>query len=161
MKKLILLILAFSLFSCNDGDFEIPAFEFTEDIGSCGEYILFKKNSDATEVLILTVSSSQLGETEGEKSIDIIEDKVIYRIFDAAITDSYFCVSIPPTTPTVLKDIPAESGTIKITTTVISNENEEVTGYQYYITFSNLLFTDDGTRIYHENFEFGTFTVNL
>ena len=107
MKKLILLILAFSLFSCNDGDFEVPVFEFTEGISSCGEYVLFKKNSDATEVLVLSISDSQLGVTEGDKTINISPENLIYRIFDEAISDNYFCVTIPPTTPIVLKDISA------------------------------------------------------
>ena len=161
MKKLILLFLAFSLFSCDDGDFDIPSFEFTEAISSCGEYVLFKKNSEGTEVLVLTLSNSQLGQTAGDKTIKITAGNVIYRIFDEAIADNYFCASIPPTTPVVLKDVLAESGTINIITTVLSNENEEITGYQYDISFSNLLFLDNDGRIFHENFDFGTFTVNL
>lgn len=161
MKKLILLFLAFTLFSCNDGDFEIPSFEFTDTISSCGEYLLFKKNSDGTEVLILTLSQSQLGQSEGEKTINISAGNLVYRIFDEAISDNYFCVSIPPTTPIVLKDVLAESGTINIITTILKNENEEITGYQYDISFSNLLFLDNGGRIYHENFNFGTFIINL
>jgi hypothetical protein len=161
MKKLILLFLVFSLVSCNDGDFDIPAFEFTEAISSCGEYVLFKKNSESTEVLVLTLSNSQLGKIEGEKTIAISAGNVIYRIFDASISDNYFCASIPPTIPLVLKDILAESGSINIITAIIKNENEEITGYQYDISFSQLLFLDNDGRIYHENFDFGTFIVNL
>ena len=56
MKKLILLFLVFSLVSCNDGDFDIPAFEFTEAISSCGEYVLFKKNSEISIFSVFNMS---------------------------------------------------------------------------------------------------------
>jgi hypothetical protein len=161
MKKIILLVLAFTLFSCNDGDFDVPTFEFSDVISSCGEYILFKKNSESTEVLVLTLSNSDLGSSEGDKAISITPEKVIYRIFDAAITDDYFCASIPPTTPLVLKDIYAESGSINIITTVLKNQNNEITGYSYDISFSELLFLDEDGQIFYQNFDFGTFTVNL
>ena len=73
---------------------------------------------------MVTLSNSQLGKTEGEKTIAISAGNVIYRIFDASISDNYFCASIPPTTPLVLKDVLAESGSINITTAIIKNENE-------------------------------------
>ncbi|UMB61530.1 hypothetical protein MHL31_04820 [Lutibacter sp. A80] len=164
MKKLITFFIAFTLLSCNDGDFDIPDFEFTEDINSCGETILYRLNSGSTEVIILQLSESDLGTTVGEKSYEIsTTQNVIYRIFDDAIDSDYFCQEIPPATPQVLKELEAESGTIVINTIAIvddenedENEEEEIIGYTYEITISDLLFLDDNDRIFFETFYFGT-----
>jgi hypothetical protein len=131
MKKLITLFIAFTLFSCNDGDFDIPAFEFTETVNSCGEYLLYKTNTEGTEVLMLSLTNTQLGATEGEKTYSISTTlKVTYRIFDEKITDSYFCQEIPPATPLVLKELEANEGTL-IINTIATIVNEVVTGYTY------------------------------
>lgn len=157
MKKLITLFIAFTLFSCNDGDFDVPSFEFSETVNSCGETILYRLSSDKTEVILLTLSSTQLGTTAGEKTYSLSSSlQVIYRIFDDAIDSNYFCQEIPPASPLVLKELEAESGTIIINTTEVF-ENEIVTGYKYEISISELLFLDDNERIFFETFDFGEY----
>ena len=161
MKKLITLFLALSLFSCNDGDFDVPAFEFSETVNSCGEYLLYIKNSTSTEVLVLTLIPTNLGTIEGNKSISISSSStMIYRIFEKGIGSTYFCQDIPPSTPKILKELTAESGNINITTTKILT-NEVITGYTYTITISELLFNENNERIFFENLDFGIFKVNL
>ncbi|AMC10354.1 hypothetical protein Lupro_03405 [Lutibacter profundi] len=156
MKKIILLFLTFSLFACNDGDFDVPAFEFTDTVNSCGEYILYKTNSNGTEAIVLTLSPTDLGTIEGEKSIPISTvSSVIYRIFKEGIEANYFCQDIPPATPIVVKELIAESGTINITTTANLTDGV-ITSYTYEISISNLLFNDTNERILFENFYFGT-----
>ncbi len=157
MKKLITLFIAFTLLSCNDGDFDIPSFEFTDAINSCGETILYKLNSSSTEVILIQLSEDQLGTTEGEQSYTISgTQQVIYRIFDDAIDSDYFCQEIPPASPLVLKELEAESGTI-VVNTIATIEDEEITGYTYEITISDLLFLDDNDRIFFETFYFGSY----
>ena len=157
MKKLIILFIAFSLFSCNDGDFDVPAFEFTETVNSCGEYILYIKNSNSTETLVLTLNSSDLGTTEGETSFEIpTNTTVTYRIFKEGIGETYFCQDIPPATPHVLKELTATSGTVTILTTLESTDN-----YSYTINISELLFDDNNERIFFENLSFGIFTLSF
>ncbi|WP_456464117.1 hypothetical protein [Lutibacter sp.] len=161
MKKLILLFLTFSLLSCNDGNFDIPAFEFTTTVNSCGEYILYKTNSNSTEAIVLTLNPTNLGTIEGESSITIpTSSSVIYRIFNNGIESNYFCQDIPPATPVVVKELIAESGTINILTTANLTDSI-VTGYTYEISISNLLFNDLNERIFFENFDFGTLDINL
>jgi len=161
MKKLITLILTISLFSCNDGDFDVPSFEFTSDVESCGEYVIYKKNSTSTEVIILTLIPTNLGTIEGDEAVAIsTTSSVIYRILEDEIDSDYFCQSIPPSTPKVLKELIAESGTINITTTEIITDTV-ITGYTYTITISDLLFNDADERILFESFDFGILTVNL
>ncbi len=161
MKKILTLVLVFMLTSCNDGDFDVPSFEFTEPVNNCNEYLLYITNTNSTEVLVLTLTSEQLGTTPGEKEYSISSTiSAIYRIFDEGISTDYFCQAIPPTTPKVLKELVANSGTLHINT--IEKETDgTVTGYDYEITFSDLLFDDGTERIFFENFEFGTFTINI
>ena len=157
MKKLITFFIAFTLLSCNDGDFDVPSFEFSEDVNSCGETLLYRLSPDKTEVILLTLTNTQLGTTPGEKSYPISSSlNVIYRIFDDVIDTNYFCQEIPPASPTVLKELEAENGTILINTTEII-ENEVITGYKYNISISELLFLDNNERIFFETFNFGEY----
>ncbi|WP_299525174.1 hypothetical protein [uncultured Lutibacter sp.] len=161
MKKLITLIITISLFSCSDGDFDVPSFEFTTDVESCGEYVIYKKNDTSTEVIILTLTPTNIGTTEGDKTVAISTTlSVVYRIFEDGIGTNYFCQSIPPSTPKILKELIAESGTINIATAKVIT-NEVVTGYTYTITISDLLFNDADERILFQSFDFGILTVNL
>ena len=161
MKKLITFFLTLSLFSCNDGDFDVPSFQFTDTVNSCGEYILYKKNSNSTEVLILTLGTTQINTTVGEVSYAVSSNlEINYRIFEEGIGSRYFCQAIPPSTPKVLTELIAESGTITITTTENLTDGL-VTGYSYDIAISNLLFDDNDGRIFFENLYFGVFEINL
>ncbi len=161
MKKIILLFLTISFCSCNDGDFDVPSFEFTSDVESCGEYVIYMKNSTSTEVIILTLTTTNIGTTVGDKTVAIsTTSSVTYRILEDVIGSNYFCQSIPPSTPRVLKELIADSGTINITTAEILT-NEVITGYTYTITISDLLFNDVNERIFFESFDFGILTVNL
>ncbi len=157
MKKLITFFIAFTLLSCNDGDFDVPSFEFSEDVNSCGETLLYRLSPDKTEVILLTLTSTQLGTTVGEKSYAVSSTlNVIYRIFDDAIDTNYFCQEIPPAAPLVLKELEADKGTIIINTNAVI-VNEIITGYTYEISISELLFLDNNERIFFDTFNFGAF----
>ena len=157
MKKLITFFIAFTLLSCNDGDFDVPSFEFSEDVNSCGETLLYRLSPDKTEVILLTLTSAQLGTTVGEKSYAVSSTlNVIYRIFDDAIDTNYFCQEIPPAAPLVLKELEADKGTIIINTNAVI-VNEIITGYTYEISISELLFLDNNERIFFDTFNFGAF----
>lgn len=161
MKKLITLFIAFTLFSCNDGNFDIPDFEFSETVNKCGEYVLYRTNDEKTEVIVLTLTPSNLGTSEGDDDINISSSvTVVYRIFDDAIGTDYFCQDIPPATPSIVKDIIAESGTIKINT-IANLTGTDITGYTYSIVIEELLFNDEKERIYFESFDFGELEINL
>ena len=158
MKKIFTLFIAFTLFSCNDGNFDIPAFEFTDTINTCGEYLLYKTNTEKTEVLIISLTNTQLDTIVGEKPYPISSSlKVTYRIFDEKIGADYFCQEIPPATPLVLKELDAVEGSIIINTIATVIEDEDVTSYEYDISIKDLLFLDNNERIYFETMSFGTF----
>lgn len=160
MKKLIIPFLTFLLVGCNDGNFDVPAFEFSDTVNSCGEYILYKTNSNKTEVLVVTLNPEHFGTALNETSIFKISSalKVTYRIFKEGIASDYFCQSIPPSTPTVLKELIADSGSVNITTTAIETNGNSTT-YTYEIFLTDLLFTDESERVYFETLSIGTFTI--
>ncbi|SDW78587.1 hypothetical protein SAMN05444411_102170 [Lutibacter oricola] len=157
MKRLLLLILTATLFSCNDGNFDIPSFEFESTVNTCGEYVLYRANEDDTEVIVLTLSSSDLGETIGEEQEHAISStyNVVYRAFDSGFSSSYFCQDIPPTTPNVLKELNAESGTIIITTSAGDPD-----GFVYDIVIEDLVFIDDKDKIVYNSFDFGSIEID-
>lgn len=150
-----------TFWSCNDGNYDVPLFEFTEDVYDCGEYILYKTSSDQLESMVLTLTNGELGTEVGEKIYSISSSiEIIYRIFDEGIDGNYYCQPVPPVTPKVIKEVIASTGDIIIVTTEIL-KNEEVIGHNYVITLSDLLFLDNSERIYYETFDFGVFEIDL
>ena len=161
MKKLLILFLAFTLNSCDDGDFDVPVFEFTEKVNVCGTYILYIASANSTEVLVLTLPPTTFG-TEPTVMLPISNSATAtYRIFDKGITPAYFCQVIPPLEPKVLKELKADDkgeGAINIAAKEILTDSV-VSGYSYKITLSNINFKNDEERIFKENFNFGTLEI--
>lgn len=158
MKKLFILFLAFTLNACDDGDFNVPAFEFTEKVNSCGEFVLYKTNTKNTEVLAITLPSTALG-TAAPVAFPISTTvTATYRIFDVGIGVNYFCQAIPPMEPKILKELKADGGTVNIVATEILT-NGVITGHNYEITISKLSFNDGKERVFFENFNFGTLKI--
>lgn len=158
MKKLLTLFIAFTLFSCNDGDFNVPDFEFEDTINGCWDHqVLYITSASDTEAMVMTLINGELGTEVGTESFSVSSTReVAYRIFNEGIDNNYFCQAIPPTTPIVVKELNAESGTINITTSEILDDDNLVTGYNYVITLSDLLFVEtNGNQIFFESFEFG------
>jgi len=162
MKKIVILFLALILNSCNDGNFDIPSFDFTATINSCGNYVFYRTNTDKTEVLTLVLSSNEITTTGGTKTYSISTLlPVNYRIFDSAIGTDYFCQTIPPASPNVLKELKATDGEIIIITTTEVDDNGVIVSYTYDITFTNLLFNDNSGKIFYETYYFGSITINV
>jgi hypothetical protein len=158
MKKLLTLFIAFILVSCNDGDFNVPDFEFEDVVNGCwDDQVLYITSASDTEAMVITLINGELGTEVGTESYSVSSTReVAYRIFNEGIDNNYFCQAIPPTTPIVVKELNAESGTINITTSEILDANNLVTGYNYVITMSDLLFVEtNGNQIFFESFEFG------
>lgn len=161
MKKLLILFLAFTLNSCNDGDFDVPAFDFTETVNICGKYVLYITNTAGTEVLVLTLPSTALGTTPETKSLPIsLLVTATYRVFDEKIGTTYFCQLIPPSKPKILKELKADdTGIVNITTTEVLT-NGVVTSYSHEIILSNMDFNDGEERVFFEIFNFGTLNIS-
>jgi len=159
MRKIVILLLALVLNSCNDGNFQVPSFNFTETVNHCGEYVLYRTNTKKTEVLTLVLSLNEINTTVQTKTYPISNlMPVNYRIFDSPIGTNYFCQTIPPANPNVLKELNAIDGEVTITTTSVK-ENDIITGYDYNITINNLLFKDGDQKVFFETFNFGILKI--
>ena len=108
MKKLITLILCLGMLSCDDGDLDIPAFDFEEVVLGCeikdNNYTMFRLG--ISEAIIVTLSNSVLKEKETTDDIEvnITADNVIYRTFKSPISETYFCEDLPPVEPEIFSN---------------------------------------------------------
>ena len=146
MKRVFFFVfISIMLSSCDDGDFIIERLEFddTEINNPCSNTTLFKISENGTEALIVKITSS----TVNFKEVDTLEfpinntsNQVLYRIFDAEVKSSYFCQTVPPTTPLVTEEWYAPSGTIRIVTTLEDDDQDGVPTAQ-----EGVVYNEDGT----------------
>lgn len=112
----ILLIFTF-LLSCNDGDIIVTNFNFDNvDLKTCGDvgdYVFYKENTQSFESLSFKLGvADSIYNTPGitTYTLDASTNFVNYRRYDGVLGNNYFCRSIPPTSPKVLEDYAANSG---------------------------------------------------
>lgn len=168
MKKLIAFLLCISILSCDDGDIDIPAFEFEDTVYNCAvrsnNYTLFRLG--IAEGIILTLPESNFKEEETEETIKIpiTDTNVIYRTFSDEVSSAYFCSDIPPTEPTILSNWTGVSGAsnfILIDTFEELNDLDEVIGYVHEINFQNLKVEKGSEYLAFEEGTFGDFEILL
>lgn len=168
MKKIIALLFCVICFSCDDGDFDLPAFDFAETVYDCdligNEYVLFRLSE--AESLIVTLTTNQIKDEVTDEPIlaPITESNVIYRSFDSEISPSYFCESVPPITPVVLSNwtgVAGSSSNISIETIEELDDDDIVIGYRHDITFENLKLQNGENYIIYQEDYFGYFITYL
>ena len=136
MKKISLLALLSLVISCDDGDFNVPSFDFDGlQINNCGDIVLHKITSSSTESLILQLNEDNTEDiffktpvTEKEyivSSISNSEHTMKYRIFKGTVDENYFCQEIPPAEPTVSEEWFGD-GTLFVTNTITLDDNDGV-----------------------------------
>ncbi|MCB0460001.1 MAG: hypothetical protein R2821_03150 [Flavobacteriaceae bacterium] len=123
MKNLLTFLVLFLLLSCSDGNIDVPGFDFSgidPAVQRCNEDKLVIYSINDTEALIIELKEKNdtLFVNEGTYTYDLKEtgtDKITYRTFDAKPTSSYFCQSVPPTTPMTLNEWTGTNGELIIT----------------------------------------------
>lgn len=165
MRFFLFFFLTMGFLACDDGDFEQLQFDFETTVQTCGEIVLYRTSSEKTEALVVVLSKTDITQEVGVKTIPITDTNVIYRIFNEALGADYFCASVPPTTPIVVKEWKAVAGVnnkITIDTTEIIKEIDEidtVVGYEHILTFTNLILENEGDQEKYETYLFGSFTT--
>ncbi|WP_420574311.1 hypothetical protein [Kordia sp.] len=171
MKKiLLLLVLAFTFFSCDDGDLTLEEIDLTTtaDVDACtiqsGVTLLFKIN--ASESLILEAPADLIINevTEDEESVrtKTLNSQAFcyYRSFESNITTGYFCDELPSDIGITL-EYTAVSGTVEVTTTE-ALEGTVLTGYDHLIILKDVVFTGtNGQDVRYAEFEYGMVTTPL
>lgn len=101
-------LVAVFILSCNDGNFDIPEFDFSNaSINNCGNVVLFKINGNETLVIELNQSNTDnvffLTDWNNQE-FSLASNAITYRTFDSAPTASYFCQNLPPTSPSIINE---------------------------------------------------------
>ncbi|MGB5498636.1 MAG: hypothetical protein WBM77_06880 [Maribacter sp.] len=167
MKNLFVLCVMALFVSCNDGDLQIETIDFDSfAISTCettvttSSTIFFKINNK--EALILELQSGVLKNEVSDGSITSLvpsQSNLTYRVFSDNVTSNYFCDAIPTTTPSVLEEIEAEDGEVRITTNLVEGTTDT---YEHVIQLSEITFitsTDQRITDLLIN-DFGTITTN-
>ena len=175
MKRFLgLFLLLLTLNACDDGDFDIETFNFSDitsnqcNSGSSG-FFIYKIN--ATEVLLIQIPESsfvnQITEIGSPRTVAITgSNKVIYRIYDGTVTTGDICNSIPPASPVVVEEWNALSGTIEIVTTVNKTVDETqnsslITGYTHNVILRNVNFLKgNGNQQLFQSLTYGNYITN-
>lgn len=141
MKKILfLLISAITLQSCDDGDLIVTTFDFENTaLQVCGGpdvYVFYKIGSNTEESISLRVNTTQdiffedestaVGDYDLVFTLDGTDNFVNYRIFNSTVTNSYFCNSVPPTTPEVTENYVGASGTAVLSARLTYNDDDGV-----------------------------------
>lgn len=132
MRILLLLIfVAFTLQSCDDGDVLVNNFNFEDStLERCDnfDFVFFLIQSESNESLALSFETNadiltELGQIEVTLSGN---DQVIYRRFNSTVTSDYFCNPIPPTSPSVSEELVSTTGVITITTEGLEDDDDNI-----------------------------------
>jgi len=163
MKKL-LFIIPFLLFTgCSDGDFSIEALDFDNseiklcnNFTSLGEYVFYQLSEDKKKALIINIFDTKNDITERTGTFEYNlnnNNTILYRIFDGDAS-SYFCNEVQPTSPKVIEEWIATSGTIEISTVLTEDDNDgipaEEEGYNPADPASSLDTDGDGLPDYKD-----------
>ncbi|MGH1384772.1 hypothetical protein [Kordia sp.] len=173
MKKIVLLfVVAFTFFSCDDGDLTLEEIDLTTnaDIDACstasGVTLLFKING--AETLILDVPNdliiNEITVDEDTPRVSILDSEsfCFYRSFETSITRTYFCDELPSDTPVSL-EYTAVAGTVEvITVESFGIDGTTLDGYTHTITLRDVVFTGtNGQDVRYSEFPYGTFDTDL
>lgn len=115
--------------SCDDGDIIVTSFNFDDadlkNCGTVGNYVFYKVNAEALESLSLKLGTTDsIYQISGTRvfTLNGTSNFVNYRTYDGALGTSYFCSSIPPTSPNVTVDYIAASGTVDFVVTFVYDD---------------------------------------
>jgi hypothetical protein len=176
MKRFLGLLLCALLFnSCDDGNIKLETFNFdtAAAINDCdvNNGLFFKVKNNEALILQTPISTfaNVVTPTNTPRTILVSStNKVIYRFFDSIISSSYFCASFPPASPTVSDEwnaatgVSGTSGIIEVTTTQILNPSTQVlTGYNHYVVFKNITFSNGVNSFTYEQYIFGNFVTTI
>ena len=176
MKRFLgLLLCAFLFNSCDDGNIKLDTFNFdpAAAINSCtvNNGLFFKVKNNEALILQTPISTFANVVTPANTPRTILvssTNKVVYRLFDSIISSAYFCASFPPASPTVSDEwnasagVTGTSGIIEVTTTQILNPTTLVlTGYNHYVVFKNITFSNGVNSFTYEKYVYGNFVTTI
>jgi hypothetical protein len=176
MKRFIGLLVCILLFnSCDDGDIKLDTFNFdpAAAINDCdvNNGLFFKVKNNEALILKTPISTFANVVTAANTPRTLLissTNQVVYRLFNSIISSAYFCASFPPASPTVEDEwnaaygVTDTSGLIEVTTTAILDPTTQaVTGYNHYVVFKNITFSNGTNSFTYESYIFGNFVTTI
>ncbi len=134
MKHTFILGLLLLFFvSCDDGDIIVTTFDFDEiDLQNCGgpgDYVFYKINNENLEAIALSLGTTNeiyLQTDDLSFTLDGNSNFVNYRTYDGDIGAELFCSNVTPSTPQLVRDFFASSGTAELQVTAVYDDNDGV-----------------------------------
>lgn len=134
MKKYFsICFLTLFLAACNDGDIILTSFNFgdanLEFCGGPGDYVFFKINNEAAEIIALQLGTAEVLFFESDTlqvNLDGSTNKVTYRTFNETVMSNYFCDNIPPTSPAAVKNFLGSEGLATLFITTLLDDNDGI-----------------------------------
>ena len=174
MKKYAsLLLFAFLLNGCDDGNVTVDTIDFTTVTAqSCTDTneLIYKLKSQESLLLQMPTKTLKNDPTDVDKpAIFNINDntfRLVYRSYDGKVETTNICSLIPPTTPNVIQQWNASEGTIEITTTATYTSNEtlgstSISGYNHNIVIKNVTYPVSGINVTEPIITFGDFKTTI
>ena len=169
-----LLLFALLLNGCDDGDITVDTIDFTEvTAASCNpetNELIYKLKSQEALLLQMPDGTLENEPTPVDKprtfSINNNNFRLFYRSYDGAVAKTNICDLIPPTTPKIIDEWYAKSGTIEIRTTVQTTLNETtgattISGYTHNIVITNLTYSVESLDVTQPEVVFGDFKTTV
>ncbi|WP_299219325.1 hypothetical protein [uncultured Aquimarina sp.] len=136
MKKLLYIFIFLGLTSCDDGDIIVTSFEFEDvDLQLCqgakpNEFVFFKINTSVNEAISYnfidpTYSATTITENPIIIDLENLDNGLIYRKFNTAITSDYYCNNIPDSNIIVTEELLSVSGEATINNVIINEDDND------------------------------------
>ncbi|MEA9412141.1 hypothetical protein [Flavobacterium sp. PL02] len=175
MKKIAsILLFAFLLNGCDDGDISVDLINF-EDTTTLNcptdetitSTLIFKLKEKESLLLYVpkNIFAGDPNPVPKFYDINLTDHRVIYRAYNGKIEQNNICAVIPPATPTVIEEWIATSGVISVLTAPEIDTKDEINNstriiaYNYNITFKNITFDKPGGPQTYETFSFGGYRI--
>jgi hypothetical protein len=135
MKSYCLLIIAFAINSCDDGDLiqENISFEDVKTVQSCTNGIIYKLKDQ--EALLLDVPEETFVNEASTTTLISAQTQKVYRFYNGTVSTENICATIPPATPIVTDQWTAKKGQIVITTSAKKESNTTPNSTKIMIIF--------------------------
>lgn len=162
-RLFVILFLSILLQGCSDGDVIITTFNFDDaDLKTCGDvgnYVFYKENTQVFESLSLRLGTTDsIYKEEGTKTYTLsgTTNYVNYRSYEGRLGNNYFCSSIPPTSPKVVSDYLAVSGTVEVIVDFDFVEPDSTISKSVQIILNDVVLLSGDNQIIQETLDMGT-----
>ena len=169
MKKFFYLMsILFLLNACDDGDVAVQDISFESATGAiCGSLAYKIKGNEVLIINFKDISKALINDQTKPKEpivLNITDNSVTYRAYNAVPTAANFCGALPPASPIVVEEWTATGGTIEITSTTSKTTStattgninaETIDGYNQLIILRNITFKKPNGEQFYEELRFG------